>query len=67
MDKDLERVALRGMPEDVVGLQHLVERKLVRDELLCRKLVLGNELQKHAESVRVDQAHGDVDVLDPER
>ena len=57
---------LRCIPEDVVGLKHLVEREFVRDELLGRKLVLGDKLQQHPEGVRVDQAHGDVDVLDPE-
>jgi hypothetical protein len=46
-DENLERVVLCRMPEDVVGLQHLVERELMRDELLDRKLVLGHELQQH--------------------
>ena len=37
------------MPENVIGLKHLVERDFVRDELLGGKLVLGNELQQHRE------------------
>ena len=28
--------------------------------------MLGDELQQHAQGVRVDEAHGDVDVLDPQ-
>ena len=57
---------LRRMPEDVVGFEHLIERELVGDELLGRKLVLGDELQQHPEGIGVHQAHRDVDVLDPE-
>ena len=34
VDEHLERVVFRGVTEDVIGLEHLVERELVRDELL---------------------------------
>ena len=53
------------VPEDLVGLQHLVEAELVGHELLGRKLVLGHELQQHPDRVGVHEPHRDVDVLDP--
>src|SRR5665213_3530801 len=66
VDEHLERVMVRRMAEDVVGLKHLVESELMGDELVDRQLMFGDELQQHAERVGVHEPHRDGDVGDPQ-
>src|SRR5664280_2005495 len=66
MNQHLERIMLRCVTKDFVRFDDLVEGELVRDEVLGRQLVLGDELQQHPQGVRVHETHRDVDVPDPQ-
>src|ERR1017187_6158925 len=63
---DFQRAGVGGPAEHVVGLIEVIQREGVGDEPGRVDLAGGEQAQQGRRGVRVDQAGGDGDVLDPQ-